>query len=81
MDDVDSLEAFADLTDRFRVGDGCVGGFIGELGEVCVGGEKILGMGGLEMLDDGIKHSNAIGVVAVIADEHVDVFAWDDARV
>ena len=34
LDDVNSLEAFADLTDRFRVGDGCVRGFVVELREV-----------------------------------------------
>ena len=54
---------FVDLADRFHVGDGCAGGFIGELEEVHDGGEKMIGMGGFEVLNDSVEHGDAIGFV------------------
>ena len=42
LDDVDSLERFADLADCFHVGDGCVGGLIDQLREVREGARRCL---------------------------------------
>ena len=81
MDNVNSLEALADLMDRFHVEGGCVRGFVVDLGEVHDGCKKMLSMGGLEVINDGIEHGNAIGFVGVIGEEHVDVFVWDDGWV
>ena len=38
-------------------------------------------MSGLKVLDDGVKHGDAIGLVGIVGEEHVNVFLWDDGRI
>ena len=38
-------------------------------------------MSGLKVLDGGVKHGDAIGLVGIVGEEHVDVFSWDDGRI
>ena len=75
LDDVNSPEAFTDIVDRFHVGDRCIRGFVVELREVCDGCEKMIKMGGLEVINDGV---DVIGFLGVVREDHVDVFAWND---
>ena len=76
--DVNSSEAVADFADILHVGDGGVRALVGQFGEVGDGGEKEFRVGGLKMLEQGVKHGDAIRDEELVRQEHVDVFPRDD---